>query len=182
MFFKKINQKYFSTKSISVIFIVLSSIVSFALSSLFHFAYSFLNHNRLAACFFPVNESIWEHLKLCFYPIIVVWSLSWFLFFKKKHTHSELLSWMSFSTTVNILIVLFGYYGLLSGFLISGFLVDLSLLFIGIVIGQCLATHLLHQHAIQKRYIFFFFYLLLIALLFAFLTFYPPDLPVFLSH
>ena len=40
---------------------------------LFHFAYDFLGQNDLAGLFFPVNESIWEHMKLVFVPVILWW-------------------------------------------------------------------------------------------------------------
>ena len=53
---------------------IISTIVIFLLCFLFHFIYDWLP-NTLTAIFFPVNESIWEHMKLlfsavCFYGII----------------------------------------------------------------------------------------------------------------
>jgi len=43
--------------------ILFSSIVIFILCSLFHFGYTFLPH-FITSIFFPVNESIFEHLKM----------------------------------------------------------------------------------------------------------------------
>ena len=37
-----------------------------------HFAYDFSGNNFLVGLFSTVNESIWEHLKLIFYPMLVL--------------------------------------------------------------------------------------------------------------
>ena len=53
---------------------IISTLGIIALCFLFHFMYEWFP-NRLFALFFPVNESIWEHMKIlfssiCFYGII----------------------------------------------------------------------------------------------------------------
>lgn len=42
-----------------------------AMGVLFHFAYDFFHQNAVAALFFPTNESVWEHLKLIFFPMLL---------------------------------------------------------------------------------------------------------------
>ena len=37
-------------------------------ASALHFAFEWSNNFRLLAPFVPVNESIWEHLKMAFWP------------------------------------------------------------------------------------------------------------------
>lgn len=39
-----------------------------ALGTAAHFVYTLSGENELLGLFFPVNESVWEHLKLIFYP------------------------------------------------------------------------------------------------------------------
>ena len=41
------------------------------LGTLFHFLFDWTNGNILAALFSAVNESIWEHMKLLFYPMFL---------------------------------------------------------------------------------------------------------------
>ena len=48
-----------------------------ALGTLFHFAYDFFGQNPVAGIFFPINESIWEHLKLLFFPVVLWWLIEW---------------------------------------------------------------------------------------------------------
>ena len=37
-----------------------------------HFAFDFFGQSRLIAPFVPVNESTWEHLKLLFFPFLLL--------------------------------------------------------------------------------------------------------------
>ena len=48
---------------------VISTITIFALCFVFHFVYDALP-SPITAIFFPVNESIWEHIKMLFSAII----------------------------------------------------------------------------------------------------------------
>ncbi len=43
-----------------------------ALGTLFHFVYDWTGNALVVGLFTPVNESIWEHLKLIFFPILIV--------------------------------------------------------------------------------------------------------------
>ena len=47
-------------------------IVASALGVLLHFAYEFTGNNAFVALFCPVNESTWEHMKLLFFPMLLV--------------------------------------------------------------------------------------------------------------
>ena len=51
---------------------IIAFIIASILGVLFHFVYNWTGQNRLIGFFVPVNESIWEHLKLVFYPIALV--------------------------------------------------------------------------------------------------------------
>ena len=42
--------------------------------TLLHFTYEFSHHNKFVAIFSAVNESTWEHIKICMTPTIL-WSL-----------------------------------------------------------------------------------------------------------
>lgn len=44
------------------------------IGTLLHFTYEWSNHNKFVAIFSAVNESTWEHIKICMTPTII-WSL-----------------------------------------------------------------------------------------------------------
>lgn len=39
--------------------------------TLAHFVYDWSGQNHIAGFFFPVSESTWEHMKLCFFPMLL---------------------------------------------------------------------------------------------------------------
>lgn len=56
-----------------------SFLIASLLGVLFHFVYDWSGQNFWAGLFFPVNESTWEHLKLVFFPILLVSMIEYFL-------------------------------------------------------------------------------------------------------
>ena len=50
---------------------ILGCILAILLGVILHFAYDFLNKPFIFGLFIPVNESIWEHLKLALVPMTV---------------------------------------------------------------------------------------------------------------
>ena len=59
-------------------------IIASILGVIFHFLYNWTGQIRFIGFFVPVNESIWEHLKLIFYPITIV-SLAEYYLCKNSH-------------------------------------------------------------------------------------------------
>jgi len=57
---------------------VISTITIFALCFLFHFVYNVFP-NSVTALFFPVNKSIWEHMKMLFSAIIFNGLIDYFI-------------------------------------------------------------------------------------------------------
>ena len=54
--------------------IVIGIILIAVIGTLLHFLYEISNHNKFVAIFAAVNESTWEHIKICMTPTIL-WSL-----------------------------------------------------------------------------------------------------------
>ena len=50
---------------------IFSTILIFILGVLFHFIYEWTNNNIFVGIISPVNESIWEHLKLIYIPMVI---------------------------------------------------------------------------------------------------------------
>ena len=58
-------------------------IVVCVLGVFFHFLYDITNQNIIVALFSPVNESVWEHIKLVFFPMLI------FALIEKKYIEVE---------------------------------------------------------------------------------------------
>ena len=54
--------------------IYVGMVVICIIGTLLHFLYEFTHHNKFVAIFAAVNESTWEHIKICMTPTIL-WSL-----------------------------------------------------------------------------------------------------------
>ena len=73
------NFKYLNSQ------IIISILFIFLFGTLSHFIYSLTGNLSFIGAFFPVNESIWEHLKLLLIPIISWW-IFFYIFNKNKLT------------------------------------------------------------------------------------------------
>ena len=52
--------------------IVIRYLFVVTLGTLLHFVYDWSNQNLLVGFFSPINESVWEHLKLLFFPMLLL--------------------------------------------------------------------------------------------------------------
>lgn len=57
--------------------IILRYLFVILLGVFFHFSYELSGENPIVGLFTPVNESVWEHLKLVFFPLLIltIWDL-----------------------------------------------------------------------------------------------------------
>ena len=64
------------------------------LGTLLHFTYELSGKNFVVGIFSAINESVWEHLKLLFWPLFLVSFIEYFLLYSQKNNFwlSRLLS------------------------------------------------------------------------------------------
>ena len=67
---------------------IISIFIMFALSFLSHFAYETIP-NFISSILFPVNESIWEHMKLLSTPVLLYMIIEYFV---RELSNKNLLS------------------------------------------------------------------------------------------
>ena len=173
--------------------ILILSTVSFLIGSLFHFMYD-LFPNLLFSLIFPINESVWEHLKLCFYPVLAANLIPWgripmrpfsTVFSREILSPGRYVLLVSCTTCHSILITLFGYYGLSCGFLLRGLPVDLLLYFFSLAAGYafaffcCLPKKDGEDSLPYLQWQLLTYYLIFVAVVFMLFSLQAPDLPVF---
>ena len=143
--------------------------------SALHFLYDALP-NPLTALISPVNESVWEHLKLLYWPFLAA------AFVLTKDEADGRKSWCGLLAGLlgAPLLLLGAYYTLLSGFALYGLPLDLILYALAMAGGFALAWHL--QRARLPAWLCG---VLVIAAgvygaSLALFSFAPPELPIFL--
>ncbi|WP_107994781.1 DUF6512 family protein [Trichococcus paludicola] len=148
-----------------------------------HFAFAWIEEANWAAPFVPVNESVWEHLKMSYWSTFL-WFLFVFLSFGKKHRLSP-SRWLlagGVSTLFCLLVIVTGFYTLKGAFDIESLFTDGMLFFIGIISGQLLASRTYRSVEPSRMWLGMAAVLwLLFAIAFALFSFQPPALPLFLD-
>lgn len=147
-----------------------------------HFAYEWSGENFFVSLVAPVNESIWEHLKMVYWPTLIWWLMGYALFRKgKKLSGIRWFQAMSVSIILGILLIVLWYY-LWSGAMgIEATWVNFSSM-VSVVIGQLLAVHV--YRVAKPRWIYAVpgvLIVLSLAFFFGYFTYYPPSLPLFVS-
>ena len=162
-------------KNSILIFEIISTIFVMVLGTLLHFTYKLSNNNMLVGIFSPINESIWEHLKLMFFPMLITIIIGYL--YKGKDIDNYLSSKV-IGTVVMISFTIVFYYTY-SGILGTNYTgVDVSIFFIAVALGQYVSYKLMktkfHGNNIIATII-----LLVLLLCFVVFTFFPPNIALF---
>ena len=158
---------------------IAGTIFIIVVGSALHFVFGWTGGWRPVAVIAAVNESIWEHLKLAFWP-----GLFW-AFLPPKCVELPLLERLAakgftlFLTAVLIVTIFTSYTAILGHNLL---LLDIGTFVLAVVIGQS-ASAAIGIYGMPGSALFLIGLSLLIAQLtaYAFLTYYPPDLWLFVD-
>jgi hypothetical protein len=148
------------------------------LGAAFHFTFALSGNNPVVGAFSAVNESVWEHLKLPFWPSIL-WLLIAMYPLRKMVGNFFFAKAIGISLTLVIIPAVFYAY---TAFIEGIFLVDLTTFMVAVIIGQ-LVSHKLYKQTQGSKLteLLAFAVIILLAVIFVVFTFYPPHLPIFLD-
>lgn len=122
---------------------IIAVLVIFLLTVLFHFMYNWFP-NVVFSFFFPVNESIWEHMKLL-YTGIIVWSIIEYFILKKNRISIKNYGYQTFLTAFSsiplYLIIYLPLYSLFG----ENMFISIGLLILVIVIEEIFSYYLLKE-------------------------------------
>ena len=162
-------------KNSTLIFEIISTIFVMVLGTLLHFTYKWSGNNVIVGIFSPINESIWEHLKLMFFPMLITIIIGYL--YKGKDVDNYLSS--KVIGTIVMLSFTIVFYYTYSGILGTNYTgVDVSIFFIAVALGQYVSYKLMktkfHGNNITATII-----LLVLLLCFVIFTFFPPNIALF---
>ena len=144
----------------------------FVLSFLVHFMYD-LFPNFLFSIIFPVNESIWEHMKMIFTSILLYGIIDYYLLVKNNMEFNNFRFQLFFTAFISIPIYLVLYLPL---YRIWGenFIISIGLLFLVYGISEIISYYLLKEK--EYRYVNDLSIPLIIIgyIIFGILTYNPP--------
>ena len=158
---------------------IISTIGIILLCFLFHFLYEWIP-NTITSIFFPVNESIWEHMKLfissiCFYGIIDYIILS-----KTRVSFNNFIFNLFITSIASIVIYLLIFlpvYNLIG----ENMIFSISLMIIVVIISQVISYYILKHDHIKYVNIISLILIIVSYIVFGYLTFHPIHNYIFLD-
>ncbi len=157
----------------------LGIIAIFILASLLHFVYDWSGNNKLLGLFFPVNESVWEHLKLLILPIILWWIVIYRIDGQKLAINKR--RWITgclVSLLSSMLFMLSFFYVYTQAFGIESLALDILDTLLSIIFGQLLGLHF-YKHSKGVPSWLGKILILSVIVVFAVFTFFTPEIPLF---
>ncbi len=147
------------------------------LGVLLHFTYEWSGDNPIVALFSAVNESTWEHLKLLFFPMLLLTIIE-LLFTEKRQLPSNYL----FARTIGILsgmaFIVIAFYTLTGVFAKLPDAVNIALYFLGVFLALCIENKINRGNS-QNHSAFAAIILLTLTIAFFVFTKYPPSIGLF---
>lgn len=157
-------------KFIGIFIILLLSVFS-------HFIYDFFP-NIIFSIFFPVNESIWEHMKLIITPTLI-FMLFEYLFYKKKNIKYNNLS-LSYIISIILGIIIYLMIYLPIHYTIGhNLIISIIILIIVYLFIELLSYKLIIRKEIKNSKIISIVLIIITYLVFLTLTYFPPKIDLF---
>jgi hypothetical protein len=131
----------------------------------------------IVGVFSAVNESVWEHLKLAFWPALLYTIVEYFLLRKQVNNFFQAKT-VGVGSMITIIPLVFYSYTAVTGE--SIFAIDISTFLVAVIAGQFASFKLFTLKKTPQIFsIIALVVLIVIAIIFALFSFYPPHLPIF---
>lgn len=156
---------------IGIVFVTILGIIS-------HFIYEWSGNNFILGFFFPVNESTWEHMKLCFFPMLLY---SFYMNRKMKEDNPCITSSLLFGIllgTFLIPVIFYTYSGIIGK---NYIFLDIATFIISILLAFISVYRLTLSCKISSFSFGLKICVLFVAVCFLIFTYYPPDIGIFMN-
>ena len=156
---------------------IIGFFVIFLLCFPFHFLYDWLP-NSLFSIFFPVNESIWEHMKLIYISFVFYGIFDYLLLKKNNINFNNFLIQLFLIPILAIIIYLIIFIPIYK-IIGENMIVSIGLLAIVIMIEQILSIFILKYKEIKYQNIIGIIGIILVYIIFGYLTYKPIENYIF---
>lgn len=153
---------------VSIIFVCI-------LGTLLHFTYELSGGNQLVASFSAVNESVWEHLKLLFFPMLLSTIIGYVYIGKNTSNFICAKTLGIIASMLFIVIFFYTYTGIIGKSIVF---IDIASFFVAVILGECIAYKLITSN-FKCNNIVAIITLTIILICFIVFTYSPPNLEIF---
>ena len=130
---KELFSKKYRKYTITTLIVMLSV---FGLGFLWHFLFELSGNNYFVGLFAPVNESVWEHLKILFFPFVILAIVEYFIYGKECY---NFFSSKLFGLSIGLLTIITCYYTAVGALGINNMPVNLAIFVIAVVLAYVLS-------------------------------------------
>lgn len=159
---------------------ILGTFIIFFLCFPIHFLYDWLP-NSLFSIFFPVNESIWEHMKLIYTSFVIYGIIDYIILIKNKINFNNFLLQLFIIPIIGIILYLLIFipiYNMIG----ENMVVSIGLLFVIIIIEQILSYYLLNYKPIKYQNIIGIIGIIVVYIILGYLTYKPIENYIFFDQ
>jgi hypothetical protein len=146
------------------------------LGSLLHFTFEWSGFQEVVGVFSAVNESVWEHLKIAFWPTLLFAILEFGYLIKKTNNFFFAKALGIYAIMVIIPVIFYAY----TIFIEHNLVIDILSFIFAIIVGQLVSYNILTFKKLSKNLkLISIVTLVILAIAFVFFTFYPPQIQLF---
>jgi len=154
---------------IGIIFVIIAG-------TLAHFLYDWSKDNYIVGLFTPINESIWEHMKLLFFPMLIY---SFFIIFKFRKNYSCIASSLCLGILIGTLLIpiLFYAYTFILGK--DNFVLDIGIFILSIIISFWFSYKHTLSCKLETYAVLLYSLVFILFICFMIFTYNPPETQIF---
>lgn len=162
-------KKIFQWEMIGIFWIIL-------VGSFLHFTYDLSGNLKLVAIFSPVNESVWEHLKMGYFALVFFVIIEYPIL--KNQAKNFFTGKLIGIIAMDLFIVIAFYsYKYITGS--DSFIFDVASYMTGAVICQFASYNIIKRNSFKSIEKIAPYLFMAVGIMFIYLTFYTPKLPIF---
>ena len=159
---------------------IMAFIIIGVLGTVSHFVYEWSGENIAVGLFFPVSESVWEHLKLLFYPTLVYSAIEYFTLKEKPENYIPAVAISLYCGMFSIVAMYYIYTGITG---LNSDAVNIAIFFISVIVMLFKKRKLItkNKYSFKIYNLIFFISIIITALLFGVWSYNPPSLGIFMQ-
>ena len=173
----KLNERYSSTVIwIACVVVVVLFVIT---GLLLHALHSWAGQNSLIGSLVPINESLWEQLKLIHTPAVTIGFIVWLIVGKYTHNHMTAIFLSTIFSMLFVIVVFYIYVGIFGQSVVA---VDVIIYIFAVI----LLVAVFYYYSVQHPYphwalVATFVGLSILSILFFVFSYFPPSIPLFES-
>ena len=155
---------------------IIAVIICIILGTLLHFSYEWSGENKFVALFSAVNESTWEHLKLAYYPMLIMAIIGYFVIGQKSENY-----WLAQAIGIIVaMIFITVFFYTYTGAIGTNYdVLNIGSFIIAILLGEYVTYRILISSQKYDAELISIVFLTLLLLMFLIYTFNPPQIALF---